>query len=79
MEKFLDYHNEIWCDVIIIDVRYVILARLCYMIWTLPFMIDQIQVLSLLNVEISNLSACFQGLTIEIRHKGKIRKKNELT
>jgi hypothetical protein len=49
------------------------------MIWTLPFMIDQIQVLSLLNVEISNLSACFQGLTIEIRHKGKIRKKNELT
>jgi len=50
-----------------------------YMIWTLPIMIDQIQVLSLLNVEIANLSAYFQSLTIGIRHKGKIRKKKELT
>jgi hypothetical protein len=50
-----------------------------YIIRTLPFIINQIQVLSLINVEISNLSAYFQGLTIGIRHKRKIRKKKELT
>jgi hypothetical protein len=50
-----------------------------YMIMMLPFIINQIQVLSLLNVEISNLSTYFQGLPIGIRHKGKIRKKKELT
>ena len=53
--KFLDYHDEIWCDMILMDV-YDISFRGGheYIIYTSLFMVNQIYVLLLLKVERSN-------------------------
>ena len=76
--KLLDYYNEIWCDVISMDVGYIILSRLW--IYKLDFTIfSQSNLCSFtFKGRKSNLLIYLQGIMIRTR-KRKIGKKENLT
>jgi hypothetical protein len=76
--KLLDYHDEIWYDVISMDVGYIILSRLW--IYKLDFTIfSQSNSCSFtFKGRKSNLLIYLQGIMIRTR-KGKIGKKENLT